>query len=107
MVGRLQAAEVLREHGISSVVVKGEGVPSGIVTERDFVSLVAEGLDPATTKVGERMTRDLATVQPRADIAEAAGSWPNAAFAICRSWTDASWSESSPSAISRRGRWRR
>lgn len=66
-----QAAKVLREHGISSVVV-GEGIPSGIVTERDFVSLVAEGLDPATTKVGQRMSTDLATVPPKADIAEAA-----------------------------------
>lgn len=67
-----QAAKVLREHGISSVVVRGKGVPSGIVTERDFVSLVAEGLDPATTSVGDRMSTDLATVQSRDDIADAA-----------------------------------
>jgi CBS domain-containing protein len=67
-----QAAKVLREHLISSVVVKGEAGPAGIVTERDFVSLLADGLDPATTKVGERMSKDLATVQSKADIAEAA-----------------------------------
>jgi CBS domain-containing protein len=65
------AAKVLREHGISSVVVRGERGPSGIVTERDFVALLADGLDPATT-VGERMSRDLATVGPKTDIADAA-----------------------------------
>jgi CBS domain-containing protein len=67
-----QAARVLHEHAISSVVVKGRDRPSGIVTERDLVALVAEGLDPAGTKVGERMSRDLVTVQPKTDIAEAA-----------------------------------
>lgn len=67
-----QTAEVLRRQGVSSVVVKSEDHPTGIVTERDFVSLVAEGLDPTTTKVGDRMSTDLATVRPRSDIAEAA-----------------------------------
>jgi CBS domain-containing protein len=66
------AAKVLRDHGISSVVVKGDPGPAGIVTERDFVALVADGLDPATTTVEQRMTRDLATVTPKADIAVAA-----------------------------------
>lgn len=66
------AARVLREHRISSVVVKEGKQPRGIVTERDFVGLVADGLDPSTTKVSERMTTDLATLDPKADLAEAA-----------------------------------
>jgi CBS domain-containing protein len=66
------AARVLRDHGISSVVVKGDRGPVGIVTERDFVALIADGLDPSSTIVADRMTRDLATVPPKADIAEAA-----------------------------------
>jgi CBS domain-containing protein len=45
---------------------------AGIVTERDLVNLVADGKDPQTTKVGERMTKNLDTVDPRTDIAEAA-----------------------------------
>ena len=65
-------ARVLHEHHISSVVVKDDGAAGGIVTERDFVNLVAEGLDPRTVKVGERMSRDLATVEPKTDIADAA-----------------------------------
>jgi CBS domain-containing protein len=67
-----QAAKVLRENGISSVVVRGEDGPAGIVTERDFVGLIADGLDPASTTISDRMTRELVTVESRTDIADAA-----------------------------------
>ena len=66
-------ATVLRENGISSVVVVEGGKLAGIVTERDLVNLVADGGDPKTTKVAERMSKDLDTVDPKTDIAEAAG----------------------------------
>lgn len=66
-------ATVLRENGISSVVVVEGGKLAGIVTERDLVNLVADGGDPRTTKVAERMSKNLDTVDPKTDIAEAAG----------------------------------
>ena len=65
-------AHVLRENGISSVVVVEDGKLAGIVTERDLVNLVADGGDPKRTKVAERMSKDLDTVDPKTDIAEAA-----------------------------------
>lgn len=65
-------ASLLHEHAISSVVVTDGDRISGIVTERDLVNLVADGLDPKATPVSERMTRDLDTVDPKTDIAEAA-----------------------------------
>ena len=65
-------ATLLREHGISSVVVLDAGTLAGIVTERDLVNLVADGRDPKATRVAERMSRDLDTVDPKTDIAEAA-----------------------------------
>lgn len=66
-------AKLLHDNGISSVVVKDGEHLAGIVTERDIVNVVADGLDPQTVKVGDRMTkRDLMTVEPRTDIAEAA-----------------------------------
>jgi len=67
-----QVARALHEHEISSVVVMDGANLAGIVTERDLVNLVSEGGDPKATKIGERMTRDLDTVGPRTDIAEAA-----------------------------------
>ncbi len=66
------AAKTLHKHKISSVIVHGEGGTGGIVTERDFVNLVSEGQDPYSVKVGDRMTKDLATVESKSDIAEAA-----------------------------------
>ncbi len=67
-----EAAKVLHDNRISSVLVLGDGGPAGIVTERDLVNVVADGVDPKSVTVGERMTKDLATLEPRADIAEAA-----------------------------------
>ncbi len=64
-------ARVLHDNRISSVIVMGDGAPAGIVTERDVVNVVAEGLDPNETVVRDRMTTDLATVDSRTDIAEA------------------------------------
>jgi CBS domain-containing protein len=67
-----EAARVLADNRISSVVVKdGESV-AGIITERDVVHVVAEGGDPSKVTVGERMTKDLATVERKADLADAA-----------------------------------
>ncbi|HEX6330849.1 MAG TPA: CBS domain-containing protein [Actinomycetota bacterium] len=65
-------ASLLHEHAISSVVVTDGDRISGIVTERDLVNLVADGADPRATKVGDRMTTEVDTVEPRTDIAEAA-----------------------------------
>ena len=65
-------ARLLHDNGISSVIVKDDDAPAGIVTERDLVNVVADGLDPREVRVGERMTRNLDTVEPRTDITEAA-----------------------------------
>jgi CBS domain-containing protein len=65
-------ATLLHDNAISSVVVMNGDRLAGIVTERDLVNLVADGKDPRTTKVSERMTTDLDTVGSRTDIAEAA-----------------------------------
>jgi CBS domain-containing protein len=65
-------AKLLHDNAISSVVVMEGDRLAGIVTERDLVNLVADGKDPHATKVGERMSTNLDTVEPRTDIAEAA-----------------------------------
>ena len=62
-------ARTLHDNRISSVIVMDEGKLAGIVTERDLVNVVAEGVDPREEAVAGRMTRDLATVEPRTDIA--------------------------------------
>lgn len=66
-------AKIMRLHGISSVVVLDGTRLQGIVTERDIVNLVAAGGDPHSVKVAHGMTRrDLETVGPKMDLADAA-----------------------------------
>ena len=65
-----QAAERMRERGVGTLVILGDAKqPLGIVTDRDLVERVlAAGLDPATTTVGEVMTRDPKTVSEEGSI---------------------------------------
>ena len=66
-------AKTMRSNGISSVVVLDGKKLTGIVTERDIVNLVAAGGDPHSVRVAHGMTRrDIETVSPKTDIAEAA-----------------------------------
>jgi len=65
-------AKLLKDNAISSVVVMEGDRLAGIVTERDLVNLVADGLDPTAVKVADRMSTKLDTVEPRTDISEAA-----------------------------------
>lgn len=67
-----EVARLLKDHGISSVVVLEDGRLSGIVTERDVVNVVASGMDPNTTPAREGMSSDLDTIDPRTDVLDAA-----------------------------------
>jgi len=51
-----EAAKVMGEKHIGSLVILEKGEPKGIVTERDLLSKVlAKGLDPAKVKVKDVM----------------------------------------------------
>ena len=57
------AAQTMREHGISSLVVCRDGVPVGIISDRDLRNkVVARGLDIAPLTVGEIMSSPLITI---------------------------------------------
>ena len=67
----LDAAQLMNEHRIGGVVVTEGGRPAGIFTERDILRrIVAAGVDPATTSVGEVMTTAMLTITPDTPIAE-------------------------------------
>jgi CBS domain-containing protein len=70
----VDAARKMAENAVGSVVVVDEhGVLLGIVTERDIVvRVVAKGLNPATTLVGEIMTRNPVTIYEDASLSAAA-----------------------------------
>lgn len=69
-----EVAQVLHEHGVASVIIMDGSTVAGIVTERDLVNIVSDGLDPATTPLADRMTRDLVTATPRTDIGDVAAT---------------------------------
>lgn len=68
-----EAAKLMGERHIGSLIVVVEGKPEGIVTERDLLSdILAKGKDPAEIKVGETMSAPLITIKPTVTIKEAA-----------------------------------
>ncbi|MCX6655602.1 MAG: CBS domain-containing protein [Candidatus Bathyarchaeota archaeon] len=67
------AAKVMGEKHIGSLIVVADAKPKGIVTERDLLSgILALGRDPAKTKVGTAMSWPLVTISPDAPIKDAA-----------------------------------
>ncbi len=66
------AANLMLEKGIGSVIVMEGEKPVGIMTERDILKrVVVKGLDPATTKVKEVMSSPLVTVKADTYIVDA------------------------------------
>jgi CBS domain-containing protein len=69
----LDAARLMRERNIGSLIVGDAARPMGIVTERDLVGkVVAEGRDPRATRLGDLMSSPLLTVPPTMDVMDAA-----------------------------------
>ena len=56
-----------------AIILSKQGTPFGIVTERDITwKVAANGLDPKSVKVVEVMSTPLITIDPDADLLEAA-----------------------------------
>jgi len=68
-----EAARMMVEKGIGSLIANRDGLPFGIITERDLMEkIVAEGVDPAKITVGEVMTAPLTTIDAAASIVDVA-----------------------------------
>jgi len=67
------AARLMVEKGIGSLIANRDGLPFGIVTERDLMEkIAAEGVDPTKMTVSEVMTAPLTTVDASSSIFDAA-----------------------------------
>jgi len=67
------AARLMVEKGIGSLIANRDGLPFGIVTERDLMEkIAAEGVDPTKMTVSEVMTAPLTTVDANSNIIDAA-----------------------------------
>ncbi|MHC4220055.1 MAG: CBS domain-containing protein [Planctomycetota bacterium] len=67
----LEAAQLMNERHIGSVLVIGNKRMAGIFTERDVLRrVVAEQRDPAMTRLADVMTRQVACAAPRTTLDE-------------------------------------
>jgi len=67
-----EAAELMEERGVSSLVVESKDGFIGILTDKDFVRCVREGRQLSRTKVEDIMSTDLVSIDSKASLAEAA-----------------------------------
>src|SRR5439155_24961742 len=67
-----EACERMRHAQTSSVLIMDDDRLVGIITERDIVKTVAQGLDPKETRVKDIMTTDIITIGPMTRLKEAA-----------------------------------
>jgi CBS domain-containing protein len=66
------AAEMLRDEDVGLAPIVDEDRLIGTVTDRDIaIRVVAEGNDPASTKVREIASTEIVTVDPQQDLDEA------------------------------------
>lgn len=67
-----EAANKMKETGVSSLVVSRNKKVLGIITRSDFIDrVVAEAKDPKSTKVSEIMTKDVQVISPDSGIMDA------------------------------------
>jgi CBS domain-containing protein len=74
----LDAAVLMNEHKVGSLVVKSCGQFIGIISERDFLTrVVVPRLDPCQALVRDVMTTEVVCCQPHTQLEEARGVMKN------------------------------
>src|SRR5512137_636530 len=68
-----EAAALMNSKGVGAVVVRtGNGPVEGIFTERDLLRrVVAAGVDPKTTRMGQVMTANVRTISAKTTVEDA------------------------------------
>ena len=67
-----EAARLMVDRRIGSLIANRDGLPFGIVTERDMVKIVAGVADPSKVTVADVMTAPLITIDSSAPLTDAA-----------------------------------
>jgi len=66
------AAIWMMERGVGSAVVVKDGRPTGIITDRDSLRVIARGEDPDMVTVGDCVTKTVKPVKPTLELLDAA-----------------------------------
>jgi CBS domain-containing protein len=70
----LSVAEMIIEDSIGAVVVRGTDGPAGVVSERDIVAAVVDGLDLEADRASDVMSMDVVTIGADEPISAAAAT---------------------------------
>jgi len=68
----LDAAVWMMERGVGSAVVLTEGKPTGVITDRDALRAIAQGLNAEDVTVGQFVNRKMTKATPEVELIEAA-----------------------------------
>ena len=71
------AANIMNEARIGSIVITKDDTPVGILTERDFVTKITAKEIPLSTPLSEVMTKPLLVISPDQTVWEAAETMKN------------------------------
>jgi len=64
-------AKLMRKNRIGSVIIVNDGRPAGILTESDFIKLVARGTDMKNARAEDYMNRNVVTCDPSVTVIDA------------------------------------
>jgi CBS domain-containing protein len=68
-----QAAKIMSQESIGSLIIKSNSEPEGLITESDIISkVVSRDIKASQLKVGEVMTKNLIKIDPGSHLHEAA-----------------------------------
>jgi len=68
----LDAAVWMMERGVGSAVVLTDGKPTGVITDRDALRAIAQGLNAENVTVGQFVNRKMTQATPEVELIEAA-----------------------------------
>lgn len=68
----LDAAVWMMERGVGSAVVMTGGKPTGVITDRDALRAIAQGLNAEDVTVGQFVNRKMTQATPEVELMEAA-----------------------------------
>ncbi len=67
----LEASKLMATKDIGYIIVLDETKPTGIVTERDIIKVIAKEKDPSKVKISEVMSTPLITIDPDSSVEDA------------------------------------
>lgn len=67
----LECSKIMFKRNVGSLLIANNNTLQGILTEKDLVKFISQGLDSKSTDVKDVMTKKIVTIEPDVDIYDA------------------------------------